>query len=317
MGSNKKDRAGGVAKSPVIDRPGVKMPDLVVGTIVKIPLVLIRPNPDQPRKVFLPEDIAMFAESLKSRRDVEQPIEVLVRENGAYVLIKDGERRWRASKEAKLYSVSCLIRPPMTDKELYLSSAKANFGRKEMTVVEQAYVAKRLTEEYGWTQQQVATEMSVSIGTVQNMLKIFRLHEDIQSLLIYDKIDKVLAYSLVTYPKESQLRLLGILREEVTKKQGPLGLTEAVKILRRETEKANINPAPSKKRKKLKSHAQLVILSVLRYSERLRTELEDLTKIDNDVLQKQGGGYTLPLAGELRATHEVLTKALEKVMQLA
>ncbi len=64
-----------------------------VGVIVRLPLVLIKPNPDQPRKYFDPESIESLGDSCRKKQDVHQPILVVKCEGDKFVMIVDGERR--------------------------------------------------------------------------------------------------------------------------------------------------------------------------------------------------------------------------------
>ncbi|MDQ7003908.1 MAG: ParB/RepB/Spo0J family partition protein [Ghiorsea sp.] len=144
-----------------------------------IPLTKITPNPYQPRSYFDPDELAMLTESIR-RDGVLMP--VLLRPQGdGYELIA-GERRWRASKNAKLNVIPAVIRDVDNLQALELAIIE-NEQRNDLTTVESARAYRRLMDEFNYTQQQVADSVGVSRAQVSNLVRLLQLASPIQTML--------------------------------------------------------------------------------------------------------------------------------------
>ena len=137
---------------------------------------LIRNNTQQPRTNYDNEKLSELKASIKAK-GVLQPI--LVREHGDEYEVVAGERRLRASRELGLEQVPVIIKD-LTDKEALVIALVENIQREELNPIEEAEAYKRLTEDFGFTQEQVAESVGKNRSTITNALRILTLPEEIQ-----------------------------------------------------------------------------------------------------------------------------------------
>ena len=138
----------------------------------RIPLEQIRPNPEQPRTAFEPEALQSLADSLKIH-GVLTPL-VVRREDGRYVLIA-GERRLRAAGMAGLHEVPCVVRDVQSPQEQLELALVENLQRDDLDPIEAALGYRRLVEEFGLTQVQVAERVGKQRSTVTNAVRLLGL----------------------------------------------------------------------------------------------------------------------------------------------
>ena len=150
----------------------------------EVPLNLIKPNPDQPRTNFKPEDLEELAQSIE-KDGLLQPI--LVREMGDGYQIIAGERRWQACKSIGLVKVPVRIKEADDDRVLELAMVE-NLQRSDLNPIEEAYGYKRMMERGRKTQAEVAAAVSKGRSTIANALRLLDLPEDAQQLLFEEKI---------------------------------------------------------------------------------------------------------------------------------
>jgi len=143
-------------------------------SITEIKIVDIEPNREQPRKSFDEETLVELADSIK-QNGVITPILVCEAPNGYYSIIA-GERRWRASKLAGLKTIPAIIKK-YDEEKLFEISLIENLQRQDLNPVEEAFGYRRLTEEYGLTQEDVALKVSKSRSSVANALRLLNLPE--------------------------------------------------------------------------------------------------------------------------------------------
>jgi len=142
--------------------------------IRELPIDSVRPNPYQPRQQFSDESLAELAASIKEL-GVIQPI--IVRQEGAndYVLIA-GERRLRAAKMAGLTTIPAIVRSPSEQQMLEMALVE-NVQREDINPIDAALAYKRLMEEFGLTQEQVAQRVGKSVPAISNTLRLLQLPE--------------------------------------------------------------------------------------------------------------------------------------------
>jgi ParB family chromosome partitioning protein len=145
-----------------------------------LPLDLISPNPNQPRKAFDDEALQGLAESL-SARGVLQPVLVRAVAGGRYELIA-GERRWRAAKLAELDGIPAIVRDRDDADALELALIE-NMAREDLNVVEQARACAALVEELGLTREDVGRRVGRSRVAVSNLLRLLDLPDEALDLL--------------------------------------------------------------------------------------------------------------------------------------
>ena len=150
----------------------------------KIKLSLIVPNREQPRKKFDEEALQELSDSIK-QYGIIQPL--VVKKNADYYEIIAGERRWRAAKMAGLKEVPVIIKE-YTDQEIVEISLIENIQRENLNPIEEAIAYKRLLDEFHLKQEEVAKRVAKSRTTVTNSLRLLKLDEKVQQMVIEEKL---------------------------------------------------------------------------------------------------------------------------------
>jgi ParB family transcriptional regulator, chromosome partitioning protein len=145
-----------------------------------IPLDLIAPNPNQPRKHFEEGALVALADSLRDR-GVLQPVLVRPVAGGTYEIIA-GERRWRAALLAGFDSMPALVRPHDDAESLELALIE-NMAREDLNPVEEARACALLTEELGLTREELGRRIGRSRVAVSNLLRLLDLPDEVLDLL--------------------------------------------------------------------------------------------------------------------------------------
>lgn len=169
-----------------------------------LPIELIRPNPDQPRKTITESELEALSESI-AEKGVVQPI--LVRpikgEGEAYEIVA-GERRWRAAQKARLHDIPALVRQ-LTDKETLEIGIVENVQRSDLNPVEEAHAYRQLIDRFGHTQDDVARAVSKSRSHVANMVRLLALPEAVLTSLASGEISTGHARAIATAPDPEAL----------------------------------------------------------------------------------------------------------------
>ena len=145
---------------------------------------MVEPNRDQPRKKFDEDAILELADSIK-QFGVLQPL--LVRKNKDYYEIIAGERRWRAAKQAGVKEVPVIVKE-YTEQEIVEIGLIENIQRENLNPIEEAMAFKRLLEEFNLKQDEVAERVSKSRTAVTNSMRLLKLDERVQQMIIDDMI---------------------------------------------------------------------------------------------------------------------------------
>ena len=144
----------------------------------------VEPNREQPRKNFDEDALLELAESIK-QFGVLQPL--LVQQKDDYYEIIAGERRWRAAKLANLKEVPVIIKK-LTEQEVVEISLIENIQRENLNPIEEAIAYKRLLTEFNLKQDEVAERVSKSRTAVTNSMRLLKLNEKVQQMVIDDMI---------------------------------------------------------------------------------------------------------------------------------
>lgn len=144
----------------------------------------VEPNREQPRKNFDEDSLVDLSESIK-QVGVLQPLLVLDKKD--YYEIIAGERRWRAAKLAGLKEVPVRIMN-LTDQEVVEISLVENIQRENLNPIEEAFAYKRLLTEFNLKQDEVAERVSKSRTAVTNSMRLLKLDERVQQMVIDDMI---------------------------------------------------------------------------------------------------------------------------------
>ena len=167
------DEAAKVNK--VTDRGAEKL----VGSVAMIPLSSITTNPFQPRSNFDNDALVELAQSI-SEVGIIQPI--TVRKNGMQFELISGERRFRASQIAGLEEIPAYVRLA-DDRHMLELAIVENLQREDLDPIEMAYSCKRMMDELGLTQEEVASRLGKGRSTITNFLRLLKLPAIIQAEL--------------------------------------------------------------------------------------------------------------------------------------
>jgi ParB family chromosome partitioning protein len=169
-----------------VNKPAAKTEEknekVVEGILVNINKV--EPNREQPRKNFDEDALLELSESIK-QFGVLQPL--LVQDKKTYYEIIAGERRWRAAKMADLKEVPVIIKN-LTEQEIVEISLIENIQRENLNPIEEAIAYKRLLTEFNLKQDEVAERVSKSRTAVTNSMRLLKLNEKVQQMVIDDMI---------------------------------------------------------------------------------------------------------------------------------
>ncbi|TAH68313.1 MAG: ParB/RepB/Spo0J family partition protein [Anaerolineaceae bacterium] len=145
-----------------------------------LPIRKIEPNKSQPRKAFDEEALQELAESIK-QFGVIQPL--IVQKKDKFYEIIAGERRWRASRLAGLKEVPVIIKD-FSPQEVIEIALIENIQREDLNPIEEAYAYQRLIQEFNLKQEELAKRVSKSRVTITNSLRLLKLDERVQQMLI-------------------------------------------------------------------------------------------------------------------------------------
>lgn len=151
-------------------------------TMVK--LSMVEPNGEQPRKNFDEDSLLELAESIK-QFGLLQPIIVQDRKNHYEIIA--GERRWRAAKMAGLKEIPVIIKN-LTNQEIVEISLIENIQREDLNPIEEAQAYKRLLNEFHLKQDEVAERVSKSRTAVTNSMRLLKLCDEVQQMVVNEMI---------------------------------------------------------------------------------------------------------------------------------
>ncbi len=256
------------------------------GTLM-VKLSKVEPNREQPRKNFDEDSLQELAESLK-QFGMLQPI--LVQNRGDYYEIIAGERRWRAAKIAGLKEVPVIVRE-LTDQEIVEISLIENIQREDLNPIEEAQAYKRLLTEFHLKQDEVAERVSKSRTAVTNSMRLLKLCDEVQKMVVDDMISTGHARALISIedPEEQYLIAQKIFDEKLSVRE----VEKLVKDLHKP-------PKPPKEENKT---LQAIYQEI---SERLKQSLS--TKVSVNAKQNGAGKIEIEFYN-----HEDLERLLERI----
>ena len=167
---------------PVKNEKKSEKGDPAKGPETLVNITKVEPNREQPRKNFDEDALLELSESIK-QYGLLQPI--LVQDRKDYYEIIAGERRWRAAKLAGLKQVPVIIKN-LTDQEIVEISLIENIQRENLNPIEEAQAYKRLLNEFHLKQDEVAERVSKSRTAVTNSMRLLKLSDDVQRMVIDD-----------------------------------------------------------------------------------------------------------------------------------
>ncbi|WP_300449406.1 ParB/RepB/Spo0J family partition protein [uncultured Helicobacter sp.] len=169
--------------------------------VLELDVDIIKPNPYQPRKTFNLQALQELSESIKEH-GLLQPVVVYDNGDGDYILIA-GERRLRASKLAGLNNIKAII-AEIDFKRMRELAIIENIQREELNPIELALSYQELLQEYGITHEELSKRIGKSRTQITNTLRLLQLSEEVQQMLIEDKISQGHAKMLVTLDEGEQ-----------------------------------------------------------------------------------------------------------------
>ncbi len=167
-----------------VEKP--KINEKVKGSIVMVNISKVEPNKNQPRTYFDEDALNELADSIKEH-GIIQPL--VVQDRQTYYEIIAGERRWRAANIAGLTEVPVIIKD-LTEQEIVEIALIENIQRKDLNCIEEARAYKRLIEEFNLKQDEVAEKVSKSRTTITNTMRLLKLCDEVQQMLIDEMISE-------------------------------------------------------------------------------------------------------------------------------
>lgn len=196
-------RKGGLGKgldSLIADKIGTSNEKTDAKNEVMVNINKVEPNKEQPRKNFDEDALLELSESIK-QFGVLQPLLVVDRKD--YYEIIAGERRWRAAKMAGLKKVPVIIKD-LTEQEIVEISLIENIQRENLNPIEEAIAYKRLLNEFNLKQDEVAERVSKSRTAVTNSMRLLKLCDKVQQMVIDDMISTGHARALLGITDEEK-----------------------------------------------------------------------------------------------------------------
>ena len=255
---------------------------------VFVNISLVEPNRNQPRKEFDKDALSELANSIK-QYGILQPI--IVQKNEDMYEIIAGERRWRAAKEAGLTEVPVIIRDYDKQKIMEISIIE-NIQRENLNPIEEAMAYQSLMEEYGLKHEELAERVSKNRSTITNSMRLLKLSDNIQQMIIDGKISAGHAKVLLSVENTSEQEKIA---QELISKS--LSVRELEKLV-----KQYIKPRKKKKSKDDKDYS----LFYKEYEDRLKDVLG--TKVQINTKDKNKGRIEIDYysAAELERIVELL-----------
>ena len=161
--------------------------------LIQIPVESVDPNPFQPRRTFDPAEIASLADSIRQHGMI-QPI--LVRTVGDRYQLIAGERRLRASAEARLHEVPARVME-LSDQRVAELAMVENLQREDLGPLEKATAFRAYLDAYGGTQEELGTRLGVDRSTITNLIRLLDLPEPVRDALSARKITQGHARALL------------------------------------------------------------------------------------------------------------------------
>jgi ParB family chromosome partitioning protein len=208
---------------------GTRYKDIVKAkNAFEVPTDKIVPDPNQPRKVFAPEDIQDLSDSIRSR-GLLQPIRVRWDEEREKYVIVAGERRWRATIMAGRQAIACVVvEGEMTESEILHDQLVENCLRTDLQPIEQAGAFKVLMDAKGWTAGRLAEELHIRDSTVFKALALLELPGEVRERVAAGEIKPATAYALSQLDRpEDQVKLAErVVAEKLTRDEAAAAVRE-------------------------------------------------------------------------------------------
>lgn len=187
------------SKDVKAEKEEIREPENLTGELM-LNINEVEPNRSQPRKEFDEDALLELADSIR-QYGILQPL--IVQRKKEYYEIIAGERRWRAAKLAGLKEVPVIIKE-FSPQEVVEISLIENIQRENLNPIEEAVAFKRLLEEFNLKQDEVAERVSKSRTAVTNSMRLLKLDEKVQQMIIDDMISTGHARALLAIDNKEQ-----------------------------------------------------------------------------------------------------------------
>ena len=172
--------------------------------VMSIPIESIEPNPDQPRKKFLKDDLDDLARSIVEKGIIQPLIVRKIDDKNDNYQIVAGERRWRAAQIARIHSVPVIVRE-FSDLEVLEVAIIENIQRSDLNPIDEARGYQQLMSRFSHTQEKLSQALGKSRSHIANLLRLLTLPEDVQGMLADNVISIGHARALITRDDASLL----------------------------------------------------------------------------------------------------------------
>lgn len=214
------------------------------GAVKQIPIKTIKPNPNQPRRIFGNDNLKELADSIRMY-GVIQPITVRKSGDGTYELIS-GERRLRASAMAGLMRIPAIV-AGINHTDSALIALIENVQRCDLTFLEEAEAYNRLLTEFGYTQEQLAIKLGKNQSTIANKVRLLKLPEAVRYMIADNRLTERHARALLRLSDcDMQLKAIAIILEKCLNVKQTDELIDSLtedKPITKVTNKTQIQPA--------------------------------------------------------------------------
>ena len=197
-GAKKSNPAKSEVKKEVVVEKVVKKEE------VMLKITEVEPSREQPRKNFNEDALLELADSIK-QFGIIQPL--IVQKQDDYYEIIAGERRWRAAKLAGLKEVPVIIKN-YTEQERVEIALIENIQREDLNQIEEALAFRRLLTEFELKQDELAERVSKSRTAVTNSMRLLKLDERVQQMVVDEKISTGHARALLAVEDKEQQYIL-------------------------------------------------------------------------------------------------------------
>ncbi len=167
-----------------VNKPSVQKTEDKATDGVMVSINMVEPNMEQPRKKFDEDALLELSDSIK-QFGVLQPL--LVQQRDGFYEIIAGERRWRAAKLAGVKEVPVIIKN-LTEQEIMEISLIENIQREDLNPIEEALAYKKLLTEFKLKQDEVAERVSKSRAAVSNAMRLLKLNNEVQQMVIDEQL---------------------------------------------------------------------------------------------------------------------------------
>jgi ParB family transcriptional regulator, chromosome partitioning protein len=203
MPQQAKRRLGRGLAALIGDEPSEEPARLDARALRQIPIEFLHANPNNPRKTFNEADLEDLSRSIRDK-GLLQPIVARSKNDGQTFEIVAGERRWRAAQRAGVHDVPVIVRD-LSDGEALEVALIENIQRADLNALEEARAYAQLTEQFQYTQQQLADSVGKSRSHIANTLRLLSLPQEVKRHIEEGNLTAGHARSLIAVDKPAEL----------------------------------------------------------------------------------------------------------------